>query len=572
MQLWNSRIIRKEKQELKRKAVLAIMLTLLFIGILSFTFDIQQVEASGTITIKADGSIEGTTDIITVDNITYTFTGNINDSIVVERDDITIDGKGYTLQGTGIYGSKGIALNGRSNISIKDMKIKTFGYGVWLNMSSKSTISGNNITDNGLVKNAVGAGIYLENSSGNTISGNGITNNRGAAIFLFRSSNNSVLGNTFSNNGLYVYDSYENVVEDNLVNGKPLVYLEDVSDYTVYNAGQVILVNCDNILVEKLDLSNTTFGVELWGTNNTKIANNTIKNNLNGVMLEYSSNNNIYGNEIESSFGGIQLGFSSKNNISGNHITNNPYGIRLYLSSNNNIFGNTIGKTNGLDFYYHGLNLYYSSNNVIYHNNFLNNTYQVHLGFDKSFNNTWDNGYPSGGNYWSDYNDTDFFSGPFQNETGSDGIADTPYVIDSNNQDSCPLMGMFSDFVATSEYRVQTICNSSISDFQFNGTAICFNVSGEDDTSGFCRICIPRALMNETYQVFVNGTEVQCNLLPCSNSTHCYLYFTYNHSTQEVIIIPEFPSFLILPLFMAATLLAVIIIRRKHRANLRVPV
>jgi hypothetical protein len=79
-------------------------------------------------------------------------------------------------------------------------------------------------------------------------------------------------------------------------------------------------------------------------------------------------------------------------------------------------------------------------------------------------------------------------------------------------------------------------------------------------------------LMNETYQVFVNGTEVQCNLLPCSNTTHSYLYFTYNHSTQEVIIIPEFPAFLILPLFMAATLLAVIIIRRKHRANLRVPV
>jgi len=133
-------------------------------------------------------------------------------------------------------------------------------------------------------------------------------------------------------------------------------------------------------------------------------------------------------------------------------------------------------------------------------------------------------------------------------------------------------MGMFSDFKATSEHHVQTICNSSISDFQFNGTAISFNVTGETDTIGFCRICVPRALMNETYQVFVNGTEVQCNLLPCSNTTHSYLYLTYNLSTQEVIIIPEFPAFLILPLFMAVTLLAVIIIRRKHRANLRVPV
>ncbi|MDH5376579.1 MAG: hypothetical protein OEW95_12345, partial [Candidatus Bathyarchaeota archaeon] len=99
-----------------------------------------------------------------------------------------------------------------------------------------------------------------------------------------------------------------------------------------------------------------------------------------------------------------------------------------------------------------------------------------------------------------------------------------------------------------------------------------FNITGENDTTGFCRICIPRALMNETYKVFVNGTEVQCNLLPCSNTTHSYLCFSYNHSKQEVIIIPEFPSFLSLSLFMAATLLAVMIIRRKHRTNLRVPV
>jgi len=64
--------------------------------------------------------------------------------------------------------------------------------------------------------------------------------------------------------------------------------------------------------------------------------------------------------------------------------------------------------------------------------------------------------------------------------------------------------------------------------------------------------------------VFVNGTEVSYNLLSCSNRTYSYLYFNYRHSTQEVIIIPEFPSFLIMPLFMIATLLAVIVQNRKH--------
>jgi len=76
---------------------------------------------------------------------------------------------------------------------------------------------------------------------------------------------------------------------------------------------------------------------------------------------------------------------------------------------------------------------------LFYHNNFVNNTQEVSLA-TPNLNLTWDDGYPSGGNYWSDYNGTDKFSGPFQNESGSDGIGDTPYVIDENNRDNYPFM------------------------------------------------------------------------------------------------------------------------------------
>jgi hypothetical protein len=57
--------------------------------------------------------------------------------------------------------------------------------------------------------------------------------------------------------------------------------------------------------------------------------------------------------------------------------------------------------------------------------------------------NTWDDGYPSGGNYWSDYAGVDLFSGPYQNQTGSDGIGDTPYFIRANNTDNYPLMNPY---------------------------------------------------------------------------------------------------------------------------------
>jgi parallel beta-helix repeat protein len=67
-------------------------------------------------------------------------------------------------------------------------------------------------------------------------------------------------------------------VEDNTVNGKPLVYLEDVSDCKVEDAGQVILLNCTNITIQNLDLSNTTVGIELWGTVDCTISNSTVSN------------------------------------------------------------------------------------------------------------------------------------------------------------------------------------------------------------------------------------------------------------------------------------------------------
>jgi hypothetical protein len=218
----------------------------------------------------------------------------------------------------------------------------------------------------------------------------------------------------------------------------------------------------------------------------------------------------------------------------------------------------------GISFPNVGIRLLSSSNNTIFHNNFLNGiSAALYWNFylTSSCPNSWDDGLE--GNYWSGYKCRDLYSGHYQNTTGSDGIGDTPYVIDSKNKDNYPLIGKFSDFSVTPENHVQTVCNSSISDFQFNGTAIIFNVSGENGTAGFCRIHIPTALMNGTYRVFVNGAEVSYHLLSCSNSSNSCLYFNYTHSTQEIIIITEFPSLLILPLFMIATLSVAVIYRKR---------
>jgi parallel beta-helix repeat protein len=108
-------------------------------------------------------------------------------------------------------------------------------------------------------------------------------------------------------------------------------------------------------------------------------------------------------------------------------------GFDLSYSSNGNTVSYNNITSNG-----DGIDLYYSSaNNVIYHNNFVNNTFSVYPSY--AGENVWDNGYPSGGNYWSDYAGVDQKRGPNQNQPGSDGIGDTPYVINSNNRDRYPL-------------------------------------------------------------------------------------------------------------------------------------
>jgi len=87
---------------------------------------------------------------------------------------------------------------------------------------------------------------------------------------------------------------------------------------------------------------------------------------------------------------------------------------------------------------YYGIRLLGSENNRIHRNSFINNANQAH---DNSVN-YWDNGYPSGGNYWSDYTGADNYRGDRGTlMPGSDGIGDTPYYIPGdNNLDRYPLM------------------------------------------------------------------------------------------------------------------------------------
>ncbi|MCJ7721001.1 right-handed parallel beta-helix repeat-containing protein, partial [Candidatus Bathyarchaeota archaeon] len=310
----------------------SLMVTLPNVGI---------VKAESTIYIRADGSVEGTDNTQRDGNI-YTFTNDVFDSIVVEKDDVVIDGAGYSLQGNG--SGYGIHLIHRSYVTIRNMKIEEFDTGIRLYGGSNNIIHENNMVNNEW-------GIYVEYSENNTLSKNNVTENE-AGIRITLSSNNILRNNRMKNNrynfrvsGANLLDFVNDIDTSNTIDEKPVYYWVNEQEKAVpLDAGHVVLENCTGITVKNLNLTNNAEGILLAFTKNSTITQNTITNNGAGIEL---------------------LGSSRNNTISGNYIINNEgIGIRLYGSPENNLFGNTITNNGN-----HGVLLYFSDDNTIFGNN-----------------------------------------------------------------------------------------------------------------------------------------------------------------------------------------------------------
>jgi parallel beta-helix repeat protein len=179
-------------------------------------------------------------------------------------------------------------------------------------------------------------------------------------------------------------------------------------------------------------------GIDLHGTHNHVVGNSITNYGSVGMTMQNADYNTISNNTITDGNEGLIIGFYGKNCshniISGNRIERLAlWGILMGAGSHNMLYENYVANVQGSHDGYAvaiGGNHLVAEENRFYRNNFVNNSKSVGYNWVlEGTGNFWDNG--EEGNYWSDYTGVD---------ANHDGIGDTPYIINENNQDNHPLM------------------------------------------------------------------------------------------------------------------------------------
>jgi len=391
--------------------------------------------------------------------------------------------RGFTLRNSGKNPTEDVPFSGAlvydcESVNLTDVVATNNWAGIFLYCSSNVGLKGNHMTGNHFNFGIEGYRLsdfihsidesnmvenkpicYIKNGSHRTVSTAGgcvllvnSTNirveklelvNNYAGILCLASANISIINLKVSLNqiGVYVRNCVSVTVRSsNLTKNRVGILVEDAEKVTVkknvinnaYSFGDGIRIIDSNGCETKFNLlTDNAQGLYLSYSNNNTVSFNILRRNYINLWLYYSNENIVRNNEASSSlFSGIFLTSAHNNLLIENHLLNNIF----------NVLGEGIA-----------LNIETSFNNSIFHNKFIDNTYNV---FTINSVNKFDDGYLSGGNYWSDYTFTDYYSGPYQNETGSDGIGDAVYIIDEHNVDRYPLM---NPWVPTSRFITATV-------------------------------------------------------------------------------------------------------------------
>jgi parallel beta-helix repeat protein len=300
-------------------------------------------------------------------------------------------------------------------------------------------------------------GIFISSSTNVTVTRNSFTHNCtgievGPLSDSLISTNLAFTQNNVTDNGNGVYIHYANSVSfsyNDVSSNFQGLELDTSNSRVVNNTASGaspgpdfgILVIGSNNLVQGNHAYSDPLGLAISGSNN-RVINNMLFSDQTGLAIgEYGtgSNTTIAQNYLDqdSQYGIVVSQRSAGTNVTMNYVADVAgTGISLSGAINTTISGNWVSSSGT------GVGAISSNNTLIYHNNLIQNSIQASASNDLKI--SWNNTYPVGGNYWSDYKGVDNCSGPGQNVCGQpDGIGDTPYQIDVLDHDYYPLMKPF---------------------------------------------------------------------------------------------------------------------------------
>jgi parallel beta-helix repeat protein len=261
-------------------------------------------------------------------------------------------------------------------------------------------------------------GVIFSGSTNGRVTQMEANENKNLGLYMHFSKNFLIEQSNFRNNrmGIQFVNSTDIIIESsNILNNKNSgIYLEDSKN------NQILKCNIEHNTNSGIFLRKGT--MKKIGSPHNKISNCRINNNTNGLYLQDSSNSQINNLDVINNTNGIFLFESSNSTIKNSKINSNLNGIRIFRSAdveidNTHIEKNNIGVFFGTD----------SNRCIAHHNYILNNTIN---GGDSNPGNFWDDSV-SEGNYWSDYNGTDY---------DENGIGDQPHPVTNFSQDNYPLV------------------------------------------------------------------------------------------------------------------------------------
>jgi len=261
-----------------------------------------------------------------------------------------------------VWGNGARIWNSHSNEFINNIINNAYyGFGTWY---ANSNIFRSNVF------NCKYKCMVLSGSSNNVLEDNILSSDDGAVILLDQCYSFTLSKNVMSSSGLDISGYKEEywmthaIDSFNTVNGKPLYYWKNATGGTIPpNAGQVILANCERVIVENLNISDTYEGIQIGYSINNTLRGNVLSSNRRGITLFYSERNNIENNWLyNNTSGGLSLYNSPYNTINENNCSNNLYGITLSGSDGNEIKNNSCLRNE------YGIHFQESSNNDVDNN------------------------------------------------------------------------------------------------------------------------------------------------------------------------------------------------------------